>query len=350
MIGAAVFYLGMPATLLLHVAAHGLSAWLLGVHVEPVAFAFLSERIIAPGETASSAWEQCAVAASGVAVSAAIAAAAVTDVCLRPINAAWNFARLELARLTAMLLLLFYPAASLILDVGDFAVLRRQLDLVHPYLGEGVLMAWLAAAALVGWQWHRGNWRRRFMELTTSWFHTVTEAKHAVQDDPEDGASWGALGRAYLASGRIEPAHHALLRACDLLPTDPEARLLLGLVLLKKDRPEEASEQLRAAGHILEERRVPSKQDDRLLYETMLALTHARMSLGDSEGAVLTTEAALGRRERDARALLLHSDALVFAGRVQDAKAWLKQARIGAEGMLDREIRRRLATLARQTR
>lgn len=60
-----------------------------------------------------------------------------------------------------------------------------------------------------------------------------------------------------------------------------------------------------------------------------------------------TAEAALQIARRDARALVVYSDALVAAGRASEAHAPLSLALEDAHGPVEGEIRRRLAALER---
>jgi tetratricopeptide (TPR) repeat protein len=155
------------------------------------------------------------------------------------------------------------------------------------------------------------------------------------------------LGRARLAMEALGQALIPLERAAAIAPQEPRAHFLLGLVLLRSDRPQEASAALRHAGTCLVERGHRDAGDEQLEYEVTLALAHTRLALDDPEGALLTAEAGLALKRRDVRAILAYSDALVAAGRPQEAEARLEAALAQAGGVFAQEIRRRLASLAR---
>jgi Flp pilus assembly protein TadD len=101
---------------------------------------------------------------------------------------------------------------------------------------------------------------------------------------------------------------------------------------------------LREAGRLFE----AQGEHGALLLETILALCAARIALGDGEGALLTAEAARDAAPHDPRTSIALADALVLAGRADDARAELEGALQRASGALWIEIQRRIAALDRR--
>lgn len=344
--GAAVFYLGVPIAIALHELGHAVTTWALRGTVADYHYVFYWGYVVPAREPPLSAWESALTAASGNVVSLLVAIAAIAWTVRRPSNAARNFARLELARVLLWMTLAIYPVGSLLLDGGDFWILRRDLNALAPFVGDGAMLAYGGVAVWVLMQW-RGPWRRRYLWLATPLRDRLVAARQRALDAPDDPVALRELGRVHLAGDDPHAALEALGRALSLGPDEPaEAHFLAGLAHLRAGAADEASRHLRAAGQHLER----LGEDDlgphaALYFEITLGLATARLALHDAEGAALTAEAAERQQPRDPRAILVRADALVAAGRVGEARDHLEAAQRWAEGVLAREIRRRIQAL-----
>jgi tetratricopeptide (TPR) repeat protein len=284
---------------------------------------------------------RAAVAGAGLLAPLAFAGGLIAWTRLRPAHAARNHLRIEGARVLLLLALGFHPILSLLLERGDLWSLRAALDAVHPSGGDALLLGYGTLAAYAFWQWRRAH---RLRMLASPVNDAARRARDRVGEAPDDPDALRALGAAQLAAGD-EACLATLTRARALGPEDPRAALLLGRAHLEHGDPQAASAHLREAGQMLERGAGPGRES--LLFEVTLALSAARIALGDAEGAILTAEAARDHAPGDPRGLLMHADALVAGGRLDEAKQRLERALDDAHGALRREIERRLAALRR---
>lgn len=290
-------------------------------------------------ERATDPLARVAVAATGPLVLLGAAGSLLAWTRWAPGRAAVNLLRLETARVLMIVALAIDPMASLLARRGDLWMLREALDTLRPHAGGATLLGYGVVAAWLLFRWRRAH---RLRALGTPLHDAARRARARLARDPGDHDALVALGAAELATGdprAVRTLEDALASSGD----DPRLELLLGRAHLEQGRAREAAEHLRQAGQLLEQR------DDRpdLLLEVTLALGAARIALGDAEGALLTAEAACDAAPRDPRTLLMHADALVLGGRIEDARDRLERALADAEGALRREIRRRLAALER---
>lgn len=352
--GAGTFYLLVPVAVGLHELGHAAATWWLGGHVEDFHFMLYWGWVLPAREPPFVPWEMAFTAAAGNAVTLGMGFGAILWTMRRPLNAAWNYVRLELARILLWLTLAIYPAFSLLLSlgeatVGDFAILREQLNATAPHAGNVAMGAYGAFAFLIWRRW-RGPWREHFLSLTSPSHDRLRAAQRRVDADPGDLRALLELGRAHLGRRRVDEAVGHLEQAATLAPHEAEARYLAGMAQLAAGDPEKASEHLRAAGLALEDHEADEAAPSELRFEVTLALAGTRLALRDSEGAVLTAEEARRLRPSDPRVLLVHADALVAAGRGREAKGKLEAALERAQGAMAREIRRRLRALPEDSR
>jgi tetratricopeptide (TPR) repeat protein len=351
--GAATFYLLVPVAVALHELGHAVATWALGGHVADFHFMLYWGWVLPAREPAFLPWESAFTAAAGNLVTLAMGFGAILWTIRRPLNAAWNYVRLELARILLWLTLAIYPAFSLALSafadgpVGDFAILREQLNATLAHAGD-VTMGAYGLFALAVWRRWRGPWRERYLTLTSPLHDRLRAAQRRLDADPGDVPALMELGRAHLTERRLDGALANLERAAALAPDEPEVRYLAGMAQLAAGAPRDASEHLRAAGLELEAREGADSSDgpSELQFEVTLALAGTRLALRDAEGAVLTAEGARALRPTDPRALLVHADALVAAGRGTEARSKLEAALGRARGAFAHEIRRRLRSMA----
>lgn len=256
----------------------------------------------------------------------------------RPGTAAKNFVRLEVARVLMSLSLGVHPIVSILIERGDYWTMRSELNAAAAPLGDVGLLLGGLIAAFAFWGWRRA----RALRLLASGTYDATRRAHdLLERSPDDPDALRALAVAQLATGDAD-AVGTLLHALEIAPEDPRVELLLGQAVLGAGDARAASAHLRRAGQLLEE---SETDDDPLLFEIALALSAARIALGDAEGAILTAEAAREARPTDPRGVLIFADALVAGGRRDDARSALNVALTLAEGTARFEIERRLAAL-----
>ena len=341
LIGALTFYLGVPAAVLLsQLTQIGL------LSASPAGFGSLSSWVffgtVEPANAAAiTAYERAAIAVAGPATMMVFVLGALLWTQRSPRNAAHNFLRLEFARLSMSFALGVHAIASLVMQRGDYWVLRTALNESDPPAGDVALLLFGVVAALFFYGWRRAA---RLRYLATPSYDTEREARARLRTDPHDADALRVLGAAQLSSG--DPAGLTTLeRALEAQPGHPRTRLLLGQTMLSRGDADRAAAPLRLAGQLLEEGDV---SDEPLLFEVTLALSAARIMLGDAEGAILTAAAAAQSRPRDGRAVLMLADALVAGGKMQDARATLERGLDAAEGSTRRRIEQRLAALRRR--
>lgn len=342
--GAAAFYLATPFTVVLHELGHAVATWALGGRIADYHFMIYWGWVLPERFPPFSHAENTVITLAGNVVSLAIGYGLIAWTWKQPFNAAWNFGRLELARVILGLVLVFYPLLSLVLGVGDFWILRMELNRVVAHGGDAALGVWALMAIGTYWMWRRGPWRAAYLQLTTPLLDSERQARDRLVARPDDPAALADLARVRLAARDWRGARELLDKAVTLAPKSAPTRFLLGVAWLEGGDPRAAAEQLREAGQLLEE--TPGASG-KLKHEIMLALAQARLALGDAEGAVITIEAARELEPSDARGVLMLGDALVAAGRRDDAKAQLEAALERATGPLATEIRRRLEALPR---
>jgi tetratricopeptide (TPR) repeat protein len=206
--------------------------------------------------------------------------------------------------------------------------------------GDLALLGWGILGAYAFWKWRSAH---ALLLLATPLHDAARLASGALAESPDDPEALRTLGAAQLAAG--DPAAlETLAHAHAVAPNDPETELLLGRAHLERGEARTAADHLRHAGLLLEDH--PDEDED-LLFEVTLALSAARIALGDAEGAILTAEAARRADPADPRGLLMIADALVAGGRLDEARSRLEGALGASEGPLRREIERRLAALRR---
>jgi len=231
-----------------------------------------------------------------------------------------------------------HPLVSILARRGDHHTLRAGLNAVREPLGEVALLGYACLAAYAMFRWRRAH---RLRALATPLHDAARAATARLAADPKDADAARLLGATRLAFDHPE-AIQTIERAAALAPEDPRVELLQGQAYLRRGDPREASAHLRRAGQLVEARDL---DDPPLLFEIALALSAARIALGDAEGAMMTAQAAREAMPSDPRGLLVLVDALVALGRRDEARSRLEDARGTASGTLQREIERRLSAL-----
>lgn len=346
LVGAATFYLGLPAVLLIHELLQVFTLVAFGADAADVR-QWIENDTLPVGARALSVGQIVSLTLVGGSFALVVGVGSILLALYRPANAAWNFARLELGRVVLGIGLVIHPGVSLLLGHGSAHLLRATLNQQLAFLGDAAAIVYVVLAILAVRFSGRGRFQRWYVEQATPLFHAIKSARARVQAEPDNAEAQRDLGGAYLAASRFDLADAPLTRSVALNPRDPRSQFLLGMLRLKQDDARAAENALCVAGQLMEEFDAPVAERRGLELEIVIALASARLRLKDNDGAIETAEAALQIARRDARALVVYSDALVAAGRSSEAHAPLSLALEDAHGSVEGEIRRRLAALER---
>lgn len=342
--GAAVFYLVIPMLVGVTLLAQVGVGSLLGGHLDGYRYIIFWGAVNVAREPAFSPLEESLVAATGMFLPLLVAALSVAWTVRAPRNAARNFVRIELARISLWLWLLLFPAVSLLLGDGGITILRRSLNEVQSLGGDALVVLWFIGAWRV-WMLWRGPWRRAYVLLASPLRDRILAAERRVAADPNDDDALRQLGRAYLIGDDTERALGPIEAALAHTAEHPETRMLAGVAHLRLGHAGLAADHLRSAGSLLEDLSPLSREQAELLFEVTLGLAAARLALDDTEGAILTAEAAGRQRPRDPRSVLMTADALLAARRFAEARRGLERALESATGTFRGEIQKRIREL-----
>lgn len=341
LVGSTALYFAVPGAVLasqlvqvvaLEVSGAGLghfSTWIYWGVAEPAV-----SEVISTGS-------QVAIAAAGPLTLIAVGLGLVAWTRWAPGNAAENFLRLESARMIVSLALGVHVLASLLVERGDYWTLRTTLNEMAWLLGDGVLLLAGLLGLLSLYAWRRAESIR--LLGTTSWDARRALETHLTRS-PEDVDAWIQLGCEQLGCGDPR-AVQSLERARELAPEDARVELWLGRLHLHQGDPSAAASHLRRAGQLIE---TTHDEGEPLLFEVMVALSRARLMLGDGEGALMTAEAATDARPGDPLAVILLADTLIANGRRDEARDQLRGGLGRARGRWRLEIERRLKALQRR--
>lgn len=339
-VGGAAFYLAVPALVLLSQLVQIALLEIQGAGLGRFE-SFVFWGVVEPARPeALGLYERAAIALAGPITLLFFVVVFVAWTHRRPSGAAYNFLRLEIARVTMSLALGLHPIASILTEEGDYWALRTALNEASAPMGDGAILVMGVLAALSFWLWRRAG---RLRQLATTVHDELRHAEAALEETPGDPEALRAYGAAQLATGDPR-ALGTLEKALALEPDDPRTQLLVGKAYLRGGEAESASSHLRRAGQLAED----ADADPPLLFEITLALSAARIALGDAEGALLTAEAAHQARPADPRGLLMIADALVADDRPSEARDQLEAALETADGIVRAEIERRLKDLRRR--
>lgn len=341
--GAATFYWLVPLVVLTGALCAALLTRALGADVKSFAYAAYWAQVVPADDAGLPHFARAAIAATPGTFGLATAVGLMMWTRSRPHSAARNFVLLEAARILIGLTLVLQPMLSLLVSQGAFHTMRVQFNLTRPHLGDLVVLLYGVIAMVALWMWRSGHWRRRYMWLATPLFDQARRARERLADDARDTDARTQLARSFLGAGDTQRALDELDLALVDDPGHPRASYFAGLSALKLGQPLRAAQYLRNAGRRMTEE---GTEDEELFYEVVLALSAARLALGDAQGALITVEEASHSWPREPRAMLLHADALIADGQPDRARQKLLLAQTWARGPIEREIRRRLASLS----
>lgn len=355
-LSAVAFYFVLPGVTAMTLGLQVLAARLWQVPLTRAVYWVFSHDVVLDGATLEQQrtrapellWRAVWVQGLGTALPVAIAFGLIVWTRLQAINGAANFLRLHSARLLLALSLWLLPLLSLVMRDGQTWSLYTQLWQLQQSAAYAFVTLHLLGAAAAWWFWQRRG-RRRFARLASPLFDRLQLLKRGLARDPNNGFLLRELGRTYLAADAIDEARAPLEQAAHVRPEHPETRFLAGLAALRAGVPALAAKHLRSAGKRLQDAQAlaASRQQRDLLYEVTLTLAASRLELEDAEGAALTAEAAQAQKPGEPRSLVLLADACKAMGELDKAKRALTRALRRAEGLLAREIRRRLREVER---
>ncbi len=298
-------------------------------------------------------WQQAWLPYSGLLALVIVALALILWTVQQPANAAFNLLRFELGHVLLWVSMLVMPAVSLALQEGPMWTMHQALSRQWVWLGDVALFLHGCVALVLIYQW-RYRVGPQHLWLATPMHDRLRALQRRYAQRPQDWVTARELGRLYLNVNNAEQAYPCLTQALQHLDAQDAQvsakekaglRLLLGVSALQCDQPQEASQHLRDAGQILEETHNPRSDAD-LHFEILLALSSARLELGDHSAALQTAELAHYERPGDVRATLVKADALIAADRKKEAKDDLERIFKKAEGLLATEVRQRLKGLS----
>lgn len=343
LVSASGFFLGVPLCVGL---AYGVQLWLVGrwqLALERSEFGFFWSSLSFAELSSSFTAGRIAVLLAGPLVALALAALLVASTVRWPKQSALNLLRLEIGRSLVGLSWGLYPAASLLLRRGDAWALRQELRRFHPLAGD-LLPLLVLALILSAWALWRRHLRAGFVWYTSPLFDRLQRARQRLRRNPEDSKAKRDMARVLLALGKAERAL-ACLPAAETVREQVELHFLRGIAFFQQQQPRNAAHELCSAGSLLEENAELQQESEALMFEITLALAAARLALADVEGSLQAAEVALLLRPADSRLLLIHADALVEAGRQDEARHRLQRGLQRANASLALEIHQRLRAM-----
>jgi len=147
--------------------------------------------------------------------------------------------------------------------------------------------------------------------------------------DPRDAETLTSLGRLHLSAGRTAPAVAALQRALTVDASNSQALRALGEALIRAGRTAEGQQRLEESVR----RQAQELEEQRSLRSVAMLTMQAEMHMSQDEYAAaidMFTQAIAVRRDRVSPLRL--ADALIKAGRLEDAAAVLRNATSASGG------------------
>src|SRR5947207_2405619 len=135
--------------------------------------------------------------------------------------------------------------------------------------------------------------------------------------DADDAETLTAIGRLHMTAGRVEESIEALKRAVEIDRANQQAVHALGDALVRAGKTAEGQEWLQESDRLLSR-----SIDDERLQRTIAMLTlQAEIRIGERDyaGAIDLANQIIQLRPRNASSHLRLADALVAAGRLDDA-------------------------------
>jgi hypothetical protein len=242
------FFVLTPPAVALHELGHAVATWLFGGHVASFWFAFYWGSVLPARIPPFSPGENAVIAAAGPLVTLVLGFGAIAWALARPRTPARNLLLLTFGQFELVFGLILYPLLSLPAGIGDFHILRVELNAVLPHAGDLVSAAYLLGAIAVLRYRATPAWKRRWWQLTTDNFADLVAAEERLARDPDDPAALRAAGYFHLTVEDPAGAVPFLERAAAAMPMD--ARLLYNLAVAKahdESRRDEALAHLRQA-------------------------------------------------------------------------------------------------------
>jgi hypothetical protein len=254
LINEVAFFVLTPPAVALHELGHAAATWLFGGRVASFWFAFYWGSVLPDRIPPFSPAEHAVIAAAGPLVTLLLGFGAIGWAVARPRGPARNLLLLTFGQFALIFGLVFYPLLSLPTGMGDFHILRMDLNAVFPHAGDAAIGAYILLA--VGVMRYRATpaWKRRWWQLTSDNYGDLVAAERRLAEDPDDPEALRAAGYYHLTVEDPAGAVPFLERASAALPTD--ARLLYNLAVAKANDErtrDEALAHLRRARDVLDD-------------------------------------------------------------------------------------------------
>jgi hypothetical protein len=303
----AAFFLLVPPTVALHELGHAVAVWLYGLEVVDWGFVGYMGWVLPSGS--AGALGDFVVALAGNLVTLGLGLGALAFGIGRPGHPVRNLLAIELGRQSLFLVLVFYPLICVSFP-GDF---QRIYDFRATPIASGLTAAAHALLLGVGYlhYWKR-RWRPRARLLCSPVAQILVGLEQRLAADPGDHEARRRLGALAQASGDAARAVELLEPAAAAGVLDARDRLVFGLALHERGRDAEAVDVLLGARDGLLDGQA----------RRLAALTAARSALraGRVDAAVALGETLRGEAPDDPRGLAVWAEALVAAGRGDEAR------------------------------
>lgn len=242
------FFVLTPPAVALHELGHAAATWLLGGRVASFWFAFYWGSVLPVRTPDFSPAEHAVIAAAGPLVTLVLGFGTIAWALLRPGRPGRNLLLLTFGQFELIFGLVLYPLLSLPAALGDFHLLRLDLNTVAPHAGDVAVGAYVLLAVATMWYRATPRWKRRWWQLTADNFGDLVAAERRLALDPEDPQALRAAAYFHLSVDDPAGALPLLERAVAVMPGDP--RLLYNLAVTKardESRRDEALAHLRQA-------------------------------------------------------------------------------------------------------
>jgi hypothetical protein len=242
------FFVLTPPAVALHELGHAAATWLFGGRVVSFWFAFYWGSVLPARIPPFSPAEHAVIAAAGPLVTLVLGFGAMAWALARPGRPARNLLLLTFGQFELLFGLVLYPLFSLPTGIGDFHILRVDLNAVLPHAGDLVSGVYVLVAIAVLRYRATPAWKRRWWQLTTDNFADLVAAEDRLARDPDDPDALRAAGYFHLTVDDPAGAVPFLERAAAATPMD--ARLLYNLAVAKandESRRDEALAHLQQA-------------------------------------------------------------------------------------------------------
>jgi hypothetical protein len=231
LINEVAFFVLTPPAVALHELGHAAATWLFGGRVVSFWFAFYWGSVLPDRVPPFSPAEHALIAAAGPLITLLLGFGAIAWAVARPRGAARNLLLLTFGQFQLIFGLVLYPLLSLPTGMGDFHILRMDLNGVFPHAGDAAIAAYVVLAVAVMRFRATPAWKRLWWKLTSDNYGDLVDAERRLAEDPDDPRALRDAGYYHLTVDDPAGAVPFLERAAAAAPED--ARLLYNLAVAK---------------------------------------------------------------------------------------------------------------------